>query len=296
MILCPAAARTGRRSPCNGLVGPNDPAGRRAILGTEDEARPEAHDQMAKELKGRVALVTGAARGIGAATARQLAVDGAAVVLTDVIDDEGEALAAAITASGGTASYVRLDVSREAAWKRVVAHTVREFGRLDVLVNNAGIGTFPDVEQETIEGWNRLIGINETGVWLGMRAAVPRMRKAGGGSIINVSSIFGAVGGFGASIAYHASKGAVRLMTKNAAIRYAKEGIRVNSVHPGFIDTPIVAVVKGTDTETLILNNTPMGRMGRSEEVAEVIAFLASDRASYMTGSEVYVDGGWTAQ
>jgi NAD(P)-dependent dehydrogenase (short-subunit alcohol dehydrogenase family) len=251
---------------------------------------------MAKELKGRVALVTGAARGIGAATARQLAVDGAAVVLTDVIDDEGEALAAAITASGGTASYVRLDVSREAAWKRVVAHTVREFGRLDVLVNNAGIGTFPDVEQETIEGWNRLIGINETGVWLGMRAAVPRMRKAGGGSIINVSSIFGAVGGFGASIAYHASKGAVRLMTKNAAIRYAKEGIRVNSVHPGFIDTPIVAVVKGTDTETLILNNTPMGRMGRSEEVAEVIAFLASDRASYMTGSEVYVDGGWTAQ
>jgi NAD(P)-dependent dehydrogenase (short-subunit alcohol dehydrogenase family) len=177
-----------------------------------------------------------------------------------------------------------------------VAHTVREFGRLDVLVNNAGIGTFPDVEQETIEGWNRLIGINETGVWLGMRAAVPRMRKAGGGSIINVSSIFGAVGGFGASIAYHASKGAVRLMTKNAAIRYAKEGIRVNSVHPGFIDTPIVAVVKGTDTETLILNNTPMGRMGRSEEVAEVIAFLASDRASYMTGSEVYVDGGWTAQ
>jgi NAD(P)-dependent dehydrogenase (short-subunit alcohol dehydrogenase family) len=187
-------------------------------------------------------------------------------------------------------------VSREAAWKRVVGRTVREFGRLDILVNNAGIGTFPDVEQETLEGWNRLIGINETGVWLGMRAAVPRMRTGGGGSIINVSSIFGAVGGFGGSIAYHASKGAVRLMTKNAAIRYAKEGIRVNSVHPGFIDTPMVAVVKGTDTETLINNTTPMGRMGRSEEVAEVIAFLASDRASYMTGSEVYVDGGWTAQ
>jgi NAD(P)-dependent dehydrogenase (short-subunit alcohol dehydrogenase family) len=251
---------------------------------------------MAKELKGRVALVTGAARGIGAATARQLAADGAAVVLTDVIDDEGEALTAAIAAGGGTARYVRLDVSREAAWKRVVSRTVREFGRLDILVNNAGIGTFPDVEQETLEGWNRLIGINETGVWLGMRAAVPRMRTGGGGSIINVSSIFGAVGGFGGSIAYHASKGAVRLMTKNAAIRYAKEGIRVNSVHPGFIDTPMVAVVKGTDTETLINNTTPMGRMGRSEEVAEVIAFLASDRASYMTGSEVYVDGGWTAQ
>jgi NAD(P)-dependent dehydrogenase (short-subunit alcohol dehydrogenase family) len=251
---------------------------------------------VAKELKGRVALVTGAARGIGAATARQLAADGAAVILTDVIDDEGEALAADISSTGGTAVYRRLDVSREAAWKRVVAHAVREFGRLDVLVNNAGIGTFPDVEQETLDGWNRLIGINETGVWLGMRAAVPRMRKVGGGSIINVSSIFGAVGGFGGSIAYHASKGAVRLMTKNAAIRYAKEGIRVNSVHPGFIDTPMVAVVKGTDVEQQINAMTPMGRMGRSEEVAGVIAFLASDRASYMTGSEVYVDGGWTAQ
>jgi NAD(P)-dependent dehydrogenase (short-subunit alcohol dehydrogenase family) len=251
---------------------------------------------MARELKGRVALVTGAARGIGAAAARQLAADGAAVVLTDVIDDEGEALAASIASGGGTALYLRLDVSSEAAWKRVVARTIREFGRLDVLVNNAGIGTFPDVEQETLEGWNRLIGINQTGVWLGMRAAVPRMRKAGGGSIINLSSIFGAVGGFGGSIAYHASKGAVRLMTKNAAIRYAKEGIRVNSVHPGFIDTPMVAVVKGTDVEQQINSMTPMGRMGRAEEVAQVIAFLASDRASYMTGSEVYVDGGWTAQ
>jgi NAD(P)-dependent dehydrogenase (short-subunit alcohol dehydrogenase family) len=251
---------------------------------------------VAKPLKGRVALVTGAARGIGAAAARQLSADGASIAVTDVIDDEGEAIAAGINSQGGTALYLRLDVSREAAWKRVVARTVREFGRLDILVNNAGIGTFPDVEQETLDGWNRLIAINQTGVWLGMRTAVPRMRKAGGGSIINVSSIFGAVGGFGGSIAYHASKGAVRLMTKNAAIRYAKEGIRVNSVHPGFIDTPMVAVVKGTDVEQQINTMTPMGRMGRSEEVAEVIAFLASDRASYMTGSEVYVDGGWTAQ
>ena len=251
---------------------------------------------MSRELKGRVALVTGAARGIGAATAQRLAEDGAAVMLTDVIDDEGRALTAELKARGLKVDYRRLDVTKEAAWKRVVRQTTAEYGRVDILVNNAGIGTFADVEQETLEGWNRLIAINQTGVWLGMRAAIPAMLKAGGGSIINLSSIFGAVGGFGGSVAYHASKGAVRLMTKNVAIRYAREGIRVNSVHPGFIDTPMVAVVKGTEVEQQILSNTPMGRMGRSEEVAEVIAFLASDRASYMTGSEVYVDGGWTAR
>ena len=251
---------------------------------------------MDPQMNDKVALVTGAARGIGAASARRLAEAGATVVLTDVIDDQGQALADALQADGHTAVYRHLDVADETAWASVVAETAKEFGRLDVLVNNAGIGTFPDVETETLEGWNRLIGINQTGVWLGMRAAIPIMRQGGGGSVINVSSIFGAVGGFGGSIAYHASKGAVRLMTKSAAVRYAKEGIRFNSVHPGFIDTPMVAEIKGTDVETLIIANTPMGRLGRSEEVGEVIAFLASDAASYMTGSEVYVDGGWTAR
>ena len=251
---------------------------------------------MSTELNGRVAIVTGAARGIGAAAAVELASAGATVVLTDVIDDEGEAMADSIRAKGQTATYRHLDVASEAGWAEVVQQTVTERGRLDILVNNAGIGTFPDVEQETLDGWSQLIAINQTGVWLGMRAAAPAMRSSGGGSIINVSSIFGAVGGFGASIAYHASKGAVRLMTKNAAIRYAQEGIRVNSVHPGFIDTPMIAQVKGTDIETRIVASTPMGRLGRSEEIGTVIAFLAGDGASYMTGSEVYVDGGWTAQ
>jgi NAD(P)-dependent dehydrogenase (short-subunit alcohol dehydrogenase family) len=153
-----------------------------------------------------------------------------------------------------------------------------------------------DVESETADGWERTIAINQKGVWLGMKAVIPKIREAGGGSVVNVSSIFGAVGGFGASVAYHASKGAVRLMTKNAAIRYAQEGVRVNSLHPGFIDTPLIAGLKGTPTETAIIDSTPMGRLGRPAEVGDVIAFLASDAASYMTGSEIYVDGGWTAR
>ncbi|HET8587621.1 MAG TPA: glucose 1-dehydrogenase [Candidatus Limnocylindria bacterium] len=247
-------------------------------------------------LRGKVAIVTGAARGIGQATVRSLARQGVSVVATDVLDDEGEALVGEVSAGGAQVRYAHLDVASEDEWREVVERTLRELGRLDILVNNAGIGTLADVEQETVDGWTRTIDINQKGVWLGMRAAIPAMREHDGGSIINVSSIFGAVGGFGASVAYHASKGAVRLMTKNAAIRYAKEGIRVNSLHPAFIDTPLIADLKGTPTEQAILDSTPMGRLGRSEEVAEVIAFLGSDAASYMTGSEVYVDGGWTAR
>ena len=244
----------------------------------------------------KVAIVTGGARGIGSASVRALVRDGASVVITDVLDDEGESLAREICAEGGNARYAHLDVSSEEQWRAVVERTVRDLGHVDVLVNNAGIGTMEDVEQETREGWDRLIAINQTGVWLGMKAVIPGMKTNGGGSIVNVSSIFGAVGGFGASIAYHASKGAVRLMTKNAAIRYAKEGVRVNSVHPGFIDTPMLAAVKGTPFEQTMVDGTPMGRLGRPQEIGDVIAFLGSDAASYMTGSEVYVDGGWTAQ
>lgn len=251
---------------------------------------------MSKTLRGKVAMVTGAARGIGSATVRALANEGAAVVATDVLDEEGDALARELCAEGANVRYAHLDVSSEEQWQAVVDRTVGDLGHVDVLVNNAGIGTMEDVEQETREGWDRLISINQTGVWLGMKAVIPGMKANGGGAIVNLSSIFGAVGGFGSSIAYHASKGAVRLMTKNAAIRYAKEGIRVNSVHPGFIDTPMLAAVKGTPFEQTMVDGTPMGRLGRPDEIGSVIAFLAGDAASYMTGSEVYVDGGWTAQ
>jgi NAD(P)-dependent dehydrogenase (short-subunit alcohol dehydrogenase family) len=247
------------------------------------------------ELEGRVAIVTGGARGIGRATAEALAAESAYVVIADVSDDEGTALAVRITTKGGCAQYTHLDVTDETAWERVVAETVRDLGGLDILVNNAGIGTMEDVEQETRAGWDRVIAVNQMSVWLGMKHAVPAMRQRGGGSIVNVSSIFGAVGGFGGSVAYHATKGAVRLMTKNAALRYAKEGIRVNSMHPGFVDTPMVAQIKGTPIEELIKQNTPLGRLAKAEEIGDVIAFLCGPRASYMTGSEVFVDGGWTA-
>ena len=247
-------------------------------------------------LADRTAIVTGGARGIGAAAARMLAASGANVIVTDVLDGEGEALAASIRETSGAATYSHLDVTDEAAWRSVIADTVARHGTLDILVNNAGIGSLADVETETREGYDHTVAIDQTGVWLGMKHAAPAMRAAGRGSIVNVSSIFGAVGGFGASIAYHAAKGAVRLMTKNAALRYAKEGIRVNSLHPGFVDTPLVEMAKGTDMERQILADTPMGRWGNPDEMASVICFLASDAASYMTGSEVYADGGWTAR
>jgi NAD(P)-dependent dehydrogenase (short-subunit alcohol dehydrogenase family) len=256
---------------------------------------------MEPRLQGKTALVTGGARGIGAAACLKLAREGAAVAVADVLDEEGKAVAAAITKAGARAIYVRLDVSSETAWSVAVETAVAAFGGLDVLVNNAGIARIEDVETETLEGFNRLIAINQTGAWLGMRAAAPRLRRAGGGSIINVSSIYGAVGGSGVAHAYHASKGALRLMTKNAAIRYAKEGVRVNSVHPGFIDTPMVSPYLAPSDDApspmmqFVLAHTPMGRIGRPEEVASAIAFLASDEASYITGTELYVDGGWTA-
>jgi NAD(P)-dependent dehydrogenase (short-subunit alcohol dehydrogenase family) len=249
-----------------------------------------------KRFEGQVALVTGGARGIGVATAQRFARDGAAVAVTDVLDTEGQAVAEALAQAGSRACFEHLDVSDEDAWVRAVDRIEADLGPITILVNNAGVGTLAHVEDETVEAWDRVVAINQTGVWLGMKVVGTRMRERGAGAIVNVSSIFGAVGGFGGSIAYHASKGAVRLMTKSAALHWATKGVRVNSIHPGFVETPMLEAAMGTPMETQILSMTPMGRMGRPDEIASVIAFLVSEDASYMTGAEVYVDGGWIAR
>lgn len=247
-------------------------------------------------LDGRVALVTGAASGIGKATSRRLASEGAAVVVTDLQDEAGEAVAGGIRDDGGRAIFVHHDVSSQADWEAALQATREEFGRLDILVNNAGIGDTAPIEETELEDYEKTIAVDQTGVFLGMKLAAPMLIDSGHGSVINISSIFGTTGGFGASPAYHAAKGAITTLSKNAALHWAAEGVRVNSIHPGFIDTPLLDQAKGTPFEELMVSTTPMGRLGRPEEVAAAIAYLAGDDASFVTGTELYVDGGYTAR
>ena len=247
-------------------------------------------------LEGKVALISGGARGMGATEARMFAQEGARVVIGDVLEEEGRQTEAAINESGGECVFVRLDVTNEAAWNDAVATAVGRFGKLDILVNNAGIARINNVEGTSEEEWDLVMDINAKGVFLGTKAVIPAMRHAGGGSIVNISSIAGLVGGRTSS--YAASKGAVRLLTKSTAIQYARDGIRCNSVHPGVIESPMTLPIM-LDTESGREESAarhPMGRIGQPEDIAYGVLFLASDEASFMTGSELVIDGGLTAQ
>ena len=246
-------------------------------------------------LEGKVALISGGARGMGAAEARLFASEGAKVVLGDVLESEGQQVEAEIAEAGGEAVFVHLDVTSEADWQQAVDTAIERFGGLHILVNNAGIWNGGNVETQTVEGWDQIMDINAKGVFLGTRAAIPAMRDSGSGSIVNISSVAGIIGSVGAT-AYNASKGAVRLLTKSTAVQYAAEGIRCNSVHPGPIETQMIReVYPDKETRNSRVSAIPMGRMGEMDDVAKGVLFLASDEASYMTGSELVIDGGATA-
>jgi NAD(P)-dependent dehydrogenase (short-subunit alcohol dehydrogenase family) len=244
-------------------------------------------------LDGKVALVTGAASGMGSSTATIFAREGAKVVVADVLDGEGKQVADSL---GGAGLFVHLDVTSEPAWEQAIAATLSRFGKLDVLVNNAGISGTYDPDTMSTAAWDRLMEVNAKGVFLGLKHGIAAMEKSGGGAIVNLSSVSGFVGQRGIHMAYNASKGAVRLMTKSAAVQYARKGIRVNSVHPGVM--PPMRTSKATADPVFrekMLAGVPMGRAGRVEEVAYAVLFLASDEASYITGTELVVDGGWLA-
>ncbi|MWG33397.1 SDR family NAD(P)-dependent oxidoreductase [Halomarina oriensis] len=255
-------------------------------------------------LSGQLAVVTGAGRGQGRAEAELFADHGASVVVADVDTENAERVVASIRDGGGEAVAVTLDVSEEAGWEALVRTVEADYGALDCLVNNAGVARSESITDETVDGWQHVVDVDLRGVWLGMKHAIPLLRANGGGSIVNVSSIYGVRGGAGDSAAYHAAKGGVTVLTKNAAVGYGPEGIRTNSLHPGYMRRPMgpgadepeadgdenAAPSHGPPVEAV-----PLGRFGRSSEVASAALFLASDLASYVNGVELYVDGGYLA-
>ncbi len=244
-------------------------------------------------LGSKVAIITGAASGMGAATARLFAREGAKVVIADMKDADGRAIAASI---GDGAHFEKLDVTDEANWAACVEATVRRFGKLDILVNNAGISGSAEEDLYSTEAWHRIMNVNATGVFLGTKYGVKAMAASGGGAIVNLSSIAGVIGSEGIHMAYNASKAAVRLMTKSTAVQHAKDGIRANSVHPGVMP-PMLTSGRTADPQVRAkrMGVIPMRRPGEVDEVAYAILFLASDEASYITGTELLVDGGAVA-
>ena len=254
-------------------------------------------------LEGKVALISGAASGVagelmgfGGAAARMFCREGARVILGDINTEGGERTAAQIRAAGGDAQFVKLDVTQEADWAAAVAAAIAAYGRLDILVNNAGTGARYTVEETSEAAWDGQMDVHAKGAFLGIKHAVPELLKAGGGAIVNISSIYGIVGS-PTSTAYHAAKGAVRLLTKSAAIQYAGDNIRVNSIHPGYCHTPLTDGSYQNERHFAWINERiPVGRVGNADDIAHGIVFLASDEASFITGAELVIDGGTTAQ
>ena len=244
-------------------------------------------------LDGKVALISGGSKGQGAAEAKLFAQEGAKVVLADILDDEGKKIEAEINETGGEAMYLHLDVTSEADWAAAVRAAVDSYGKLDILVNNAGILLRKGGEETSAEEWDRIQDVNSKGVFLGVKAAIPAMREAGGGSIVNISSIAGLRGS--TSTAYGASKGLVRLLTKSTAVQYGPEGIRCNSVHPGIIETDMTEEMLDSAGREQWLARTPLRIIANAHDVALGVLYLASDESRYVTGSELIIDGGITA-
>ena len=247
-------------------------------------------------LEGKVALITGAAHGMGAEEARLFAREGAKVAIADIREEDARKVEAEIAEAGGESMVVMLDVSKEDQWETSVAAVVAQFGKLDILVNNAGISGSGERDLGSTESWDRLMDINAKSVFLGMKHAIPEMERAGGGAIVYISSISGFVGQEAIHPGYNASKGAVRLVTKAAAVQHAKIGVRVNSVHPGMMPPMLTSFQRGDPNREAMNAAVPMGREGEPIEVANAVLFLASDEASYITGTELLVDGGFTAR
>jgi NAD(P)-dependent dehydrogenase (short-subunit alcohol dehydrogenase family) len=247
-------------------------------------------------LENKVALITGGASGMGASMARIFAREGAKVVVADMLEAEGKAVVADIVKANGAAIFQKLDVTSESEWRHAIATTVAAYGRLDILVNDAGISGSAVEDLFDSAAWESIMAVNSTGTFLGMKHAIPEMKKAGGGSIVNLSSISGVVGQRGIHVAYNASKGAIRTLTKAAAVQHGRDNIRVNSVHPGLMP-PMRTSGRTADpaVRAKMLEGVPLRRAGEAHEVANAVLFLASDEASYITGAELYVDGGFLA-